>query len=441
MKKINVLETFSGIGAQHSALENLKSRGLINYEVIGTSDWDVYAVQSYAAIHYPNYEKEIKDPTPEELTNFKLSQSFSIDGKKPFESINRYSDEVYTKWYKAYKATKNIGSVVDSFDRVVEEIILKNKSKIDLLTYSFPCQDLSTAGNFHGFNEGIKKHTRSGLLYEIEKLLDNMEQHSYDKKNNQVIERERERERETLLPKFLLLENVVNLVQVQHRADFDRWLQKLEKIGYKTIWGIINSHDFEMVQARRRVFALSILDQDNKIDWEQNIRDDLNDELIKTLEEGFFPTWKQTPKKVFDFDNKNTFESVWAQIKETPSRLRMIEAGKDLNDPELKKAPTVTTKQDRLPNVGRLKFVNERKDDNGVPYTDYRFITPMEAYALMGFDKKQYERAKADMLKATELTGARTNSSARERLYKQAGNSIAVNALEAIFNYVEKYNK
>ncbi len=438
MKKIKVLETFSGIGAQHSALENLKNRGLLDYEVVGTSDWDVYAVQSYAAIHYPNYLKEVKDPTDEELTEFKLSQSFSIDGKKPFESINRYSDEVYTKWYKAYQATKNIGSVVDSFERIANNIIVKNKSKIDLLTYSFPCQDLSTAGNFHGFNEGIKKHTRSGLLYEIEKLLDQMKDKKYNSKSNKI---EKSTDNETLLPKFLLLENVVNLVQVQHREDFDKWLKKLEKLGYKTIWGIINSHDFGMVQARRRVFALSILDKENKIDWESNIRDDLNDELLNSIKEGFKPTWIQTPKKVFDFDNKNIEEAIWSQIKNTPSRLRMIDAGKDLNDPNLTKSPTVTTKQDRLPNVGRLEFKNKREDENGVPYTDYRFISPKEAYALMGFNSSQYERAKKDMLNSTQLTGSRTLSSARERLYKQAGNSIAVNALEVIFKYATKYNK
>ncbi len=438
MKKIKVLETFSGIGAQHSALDNLKSKGLIDYEVIGTSDWDVYAVQAYASIHYPGYEKNIPDPTEEELAKFKFNQAFSIDGKKPFESINRYSDEVYNKWYKAYKATKNIGSVVDSYERVIDEVVLANKSKIDLLTYSFPCQDLSTAGNFHGFNEGIKKHTRSGLLYEIEKLLDNMSNDFYNKKSNSITKDSND---ESLLPKFLLLENVVNLVQVQHREDFDRWLDKLSQLGYRTIWGIINSHDFGMVQARRRVFALSIYDPTGEVtNWETKVRSDLNDELLRMVSEGFNPTWMQSKEEVFDFNNNNEHESIWSQIKNTPSRLRMIEAGKDLNHPELVKAPTVTTKQDRLPNVGRLEFKNPRKDENGVPYTDYRFISPMEAYKMMGFNEEQYNRAKEDMLKSTALTGSRKESSARERLYKQAGNSIAVNALEVIFYYASKYN-
>ncbi len=149
----------------------------------------------------------------------------------------------------------------------------------------------------------------------------------------------------------------------------------------------------------------------------------------------------QKTKDVFDFDNKDLDESIWAQIKNTPSRLRMIDTGKDLNHPELVKAPTVTTKQDRLPNVGRLEFKHKREDVNGVPYTDYRFISPKEAYALMGFNNKQYAKARKDMIRSTMMTGARSDTGAREKLYKQAGNSIAVNALEVIFNYANKYNK
>ncbi len=115
---------------------------------------------------------------------------------------------------------------------------------------------MSTAGNFHGFNEGIKFATRSGLLYEIEKLLDNIVK---DKKQ---------------LPKFLLLENVPNMVYKQHRADYDKWLNKLKKLGYSTKWGIIDSSKFGMVQKRKRVYALSWLN--NK----PTISDDLEETLL-----------------------------------------------------------------------------------------------------------------------------------------------------------------
>lgn len=434
-KKIKVLETFSGIGAQHNALENLKNRGLIDYEVIGTSDWDVYAVQSYAAIHYPGYEKDIKDPTPEELTNFKLSQTFSIDGKKPFESLSRYSDEVYIKWYKAYKATKNIGSVVDSYDRVINDIILKNKSKIDLLTYSFPCQDLSMAGNFHGFNEGIKKHTRSGLLYEIEKLLKKLKEFKLNDNKDKLIKSTKSN---SLLPKFLLLENVVNLVYSKHRKDFDIWLKELNNMGYKTIWGIVNANDFGMLQARRRTFALSIYDPNNKLKWEKD-RDDLSFVLKELFDnKEFQPKWKQSHNEVFDFENKYSEESWLCQMKDTPSRRKMRDKGLKIN-PEYKgKISTITTKQDRWPNAGNLNGVLRNKDSKNNPskYLKERFITPRESYKLMGFKDKDYEKAQDKMREVCP-----SFISAREKLYKQAGNSIATNALEMIFYYVTKLEK
>ncbi len=420
MKKLNVLETFSGIGAQHSALENLKTKGLINYEVIGTSDWDVYAVQAYAAIHYPGFEDKIKDPSDEELENFmhqlNLTGSFSVDGKNPLVVWSRYSKETRIQWYKAYKAAKNIGSVVDSFKRV-DSI----GQQIDLLTYSFPCQDLSSAGNFHGFNEGIKKHTRSGLLYEIEALI---------KKLNKVDNK----------PKFLLLENVVNLVQVQHKVDFDSWLNELEKLGYKTIWGIVNSNDYGLIQARRRVFALSILDEDDKLSWDKKQRNDLNSELSNIYESGEFkPLWAQKIKEVINIDNNKKFinEYKLCQIKDTPSRRMMIDRGVKLESEFKNKISTVTTKQDRWPNVGSVySGVIREPDKNGVPYTDRRFITPREAYRLMGFNDEQYNNAHKKMNEVCI-----SDVAAREKLYKQAGNSIAVNALEMIFYYMTKLDK
>ena len=83
----------------------------------------------------------------------------------------------------------------------------------DLLTYSFPCQDISVAGN----QAGIKEGTRSGLLLEVERLLEVSEK-----------------------PKYLLLENVKNLVGKKHKADFDRWLDKLEELGYNNYWQVVD---------------------------------------------------------------------------------------------------------------------------------------------------------------------------------------------------------
>ena len=83
---------------------------------------------------------------------------------------------------------------------------------MDLFTYSFPCQDLSVAGK----QAGLGENTRSGLLYECEK----------------VIEAKR--------PKYLLLENVKNLVGKKFKPEFDKWLEYLEGLGYKSYWEVLN---------------------------------------------------------------------------------------------------------------------------------------------------------------------------------------------------------
>lgn len=105
----------------------------------------------------------------------------------------------------------------------------------DLVTYSFPCQDISVAGR----GAGIKEGTRSGLLFEVERLLKIAE------------------ERGTL-PKYLLLENVKNLVSKKFIADFDRWLSFLSDLGYTNYWQVLNAKDYGIPQNRERVFCVSI---------------------------------------------------------------------------------------------------------------------------------------------------------------------------------------
>lgn len=105
----------------------------------------------------------------------------------------------------------------------------------DFWTYSFPCQDISVAGK----GAGIKEGTRSGLLFEVERLL------------IRAVE-------DGTLPKYLLLENVKNLVSKKFKADFDRWLSFLSSLGYTNYWQILNAKDYGIPQNRERVFCVSI---------------------------------------------------------------------------------------------------------------------------------------------------------------------------------------
>ena len=124
---------------------------------------------------------------------------------------------------------------------------LERLKPTDLLTYSFPCQDISVAG----LNKGIVRGgTRSGLLYEIERLL-------------------LQAQKDGWLPKYLLLENVKNLVGKKYKPQFDEWISFLETLGYKTQWFVLNAKDFKIPQDRNRVFAVSMLSVDT-FDYEPN---------------------------------------------------------------------------------------------------------------------------------------------------------------------------
>ena len=167
---LRLIELFAGIGSQTQALTNIG----VPHKVVGISEIDKYAIQSYKAMHG-------------EVTNF--------------------------------------GDIRE----------IKSLPDADLWTYSFPCQDISVAGK----GAGIKEGTRSGLLFEVERLLITASENGN-------------------LPKYLLLENVKNLVSKKFKADFDRWLAFLESLGYSNYWQILNAKDYGIPQNRERVFCVSI---------------------------------------------------------------------------------------------------------------------------------------------------------------------------------------
>lgn len=133
----------------------------------------------------------------------------------------------------------------------------------DLWTYSFPCQDLSLAGK----NKGIKQGTRSGLLLEVERLLEVSEK-----------------------PKYLLMENVKNLLSKKHKADFDKWCEKLKKLGYTNFFEILNAKNFGVPQNRERVFMVSILGECVPYEFpeEEKLEIKLKDVLEETVEEKYY---------------------------------------------------------------------------------------------------------------------------------------------------------
>ena len=174
MSKIKVTELFSGIGSQVAALKRLG----VDYECVGISEIDKYAIKSYEGINGP---------------------------------------------------THNYGDI-SKIDRL---------DYTDLLIYSSPCVDFSLAGKQAGLIDTDGKQTRSGLLLEVGRLLMKMSD-------------------EKILPKYLLMENVKNLVGKKFKPAFDIWLKALEAIGYNNYWKVLNAKDYGVPQNRERVFVVSI---------------------------------------------------------------------------------------------------------------------------------------------------------------------------------------
>lgn len=176
MKKIRVFEAFAGYGPQAMAAKRLQRDfpGDVEFEFVGTSEIEPNAIKAYAAIH---------------------------------GDVPNYGDISKIEW----------GQVQD----------------FDLMTYSFPCQDISNAGKQAGFGEG--RETRSSLLWECKKAI------------------------AAKRPKYLLMENVKALVQKKFIPDFRRWIGLLESYGYANFWQVLNAKDYGVAQNRERVFMVSIL--------------------------------------------------------------------------------------------------------------------------------------------------------------------------------------
>ncbi len=171
---MKVLSLFSGIGAFEKALDRLN----IDYELVAFSEIDKYATKSYCAIH-------------------------GVD-----ESMN-------------------LGDIT----KVDENSLPKD---IDLITYGFPCQDISLAGKQKGMFNDDGTQTRSGLFFEALRII------------------------EATKPKIAIAENVKNLTGKKFKEQFELVLKSLEEAGYSNYWKVLNAKDYGIPQNRERVFIISI---------------------------------------------------------------------------------------------------------------------------------------------------------------------------------------
>ncbi|MDZ7293153.1 DNA (cytosine-5-)-methyltransferase [Mycoplasmopsis pulmonis] len=318
--------------------------------------------------------------------------------------MTNYDLEFKKDLYFAIKKNNNIGSIKEIDFKKINQVT-KGK-KINLLTYSFPCQDLSSANGFHQKNLGMKKgsNTRSGLVWEIERILNQL---------NDFGE----------LPDFLLLENVNALLNKKHIDDYKEWLKSLRDLNYSTVTFQLNSSDYGSVQSRKRVYAISILNYWGKIDQDGNILD-----IDKPL-----PTPKRKSIKDIlkvDYENEHHYqEALISQPNRTPSRKLIFEKNPkiDINSTS-SLIRTLTTRQDRHPNSGVIDLKNTKLDNSSRKKNNkanFRFLTPREAYLLMGFEEKDYEKISSKSISKTKM-------------YQHAGNSISIEVMEKIMEIIQK---
>jgi len=231
-KPIRLIELFAGVGSQAMALRNIGA----DFEHYKISEWEVSATASYKAIHMENdntdYSLEIEIA---KLPKILFDYGISTDGKKPMtlKQIERKGEKWQRITYNNLRATNNLGNICNFKGEDLE--IVDTDSFTYLLTYSFPCQDLSVAGKRKGMSKG--DNTRSGLLWEVERLLNEVEN----------------------LPQVLLMENVPQVISDANIKDFQLWQKFLEEKGYSNYTEILNAKDYGVAQNRERCFMVSLL--------------------------------------------------------------------------------------------------------------------------------------------------------------------------------------
>ena len=237
-KPIRLIELFSGIGAQAKALEILG----VPFEHYKTCEWAVPSIKAYNSIHIKDFQDHSKDLSKQQLIDY-LQGNISTNYNEPCD-VTKKSEEWLRDVYNNCIATHNLMNIMKVNGKDLE--IVDRDKYCYIMTYSFPCQDLSLAGTRKGMETSqANGGTRSGLLWEVERILDELN-------------RERERDCSTL-PQILLMENVPEVIGAANVKHFHKWLFKLESLGYSNFFEILNAKDYGIPQNRRRCFMISIL--------------------------------------------------------------------------------------------------------------------------------------------------------------------------------------
>lgn len=361
-KPIRLIELFAGYGSQAMALKRIGAK-FEHYRVV---EFDKYAIASYNAVHGTDF------PTMD-IT------------KVHAEDLNICGTETFTY----------------------------------LLTYSFPCTDLSVAGKQAGMSKG--SGTRSGLLWEVERILTEI------------------RDSNGELPQILFMENVPQVHGKKNINDFEKWLGFLESLGYTNYWQDLNAKNYGVAQNRNRCFMFSFLgnysyDFPQPIPLTKRIRDYLEgvvDDRFYVSDKALKGFAKHAKKQK---EKGNSFHAVVKDVDDISSTIK-ARYYKDGSDCLIKVAGRINSSQDGKVvytdgialtltsghcNVPKIAEPTIRKSYESVKLQhSIRKLTPREDGRLMGVSDEDIDKMAA------------VNSNTQ--LYKQFGNSIVVDVMCAMF--------
>ena len=389
MTKLRLFEAFSGIGAQAKALKNIG----VDFESVGVAEVDGEAIKSYAAVHLDT--SNVKIPSVEEMQEYMERLNIPLDKKG---NRIKLKGEQLEAVYRASVTIKNVGDISK----------VKEFPEMDLFTYSFPCQSISFAGYGHGLDRG--SGTRSSLLWECER----------------VIEQQK--------PKYLLMENVKALLSVKHKHNFDIWKEWLDDMGYNSYVMVLNAKHFGIPQNRERVFMVSIrkdVDTGYEIPVGREIDVKISD-FVDYSVEARLPMDKQGDIVRRDASLQARIKNKLNGIEHEISKHRIDGLGQVyatfrstvVTNHESWYVQTLTTANQKvyLGGISTEKLYDD--SDDLVNYFWSRELSSREYWRLMGFTDDDYDKA----FQVTRVS----------YLYRQAGNSIVVQVLEAIFTNLLK---
>lgn len=324
--------------------------------------------------------------------------------------IDKYAIQSYEAMHGK---ANNLGDI-----RKIEEL-----PDADLWTYSFPCQDISVAGK----GAGIKEGTRSGLLFEVERLL------------RVALEK-------GTLPKYLLLENVKNLVSKKFKADFDKWLDFLAELGYTNYWKVLNAKDYGIPQNRERVFCVSIRGEHEPFVFpkpkELTIR--LRDMIDEAVDERFYLK-ESTIRSIL----RSTFNSRRDSIRPGDGLANTLLA-RDWRGPQcVQVGEVVGGKWDKMHDISKRVY-----ELDGIAPTVHcqqggnTELKIAEDFVLGGLQKHQTPRTDGISPTLTEAMGKGggqtpiiiDTAEPKERFYKQAFETLKENECE-VGDTIDAFNK